>query len=219
MPKRSNYTPGSRPLMHVIKVHLLKSGLSANDDSGYNCSANDRLDFIFSSMTFALPSKTKSLTGHTWLSDRLFESPSFTTIRNNRQFEGDRYDAHLDALVSVFEMFHPSPNTAGAHAHISVFTLKSEVNFSRKFFICNNGFNDSTLSKRIIVVDHFANIACDHVLEANDVTGSNFGKFYSRKDGVGSSNVLSTIEKRSSLSISTAVYPTLSLTINLNWFS
>ncbi|KAJ4425999.1 hypothetical protein ANN_27626 [Periplaneta americana] len=31
----------------------------------------------------------------------------------------------LDARVPIFEMFHPSPNTAGAHAHTSVCTLLS----------------------------------------------------------------------------------------------
>ncbi|KAJ4431399.1 hypothetical protein ANN_19996 [Periplaneta americana] len=75
----------------------------------------------------------------------------------------------LNALVSVFEMFHTSPNTAGDHAHISVCMLKPEVNFNGRFSVFKKKFNDSTLSKRIIVVDHFENIACDHVLEANDV--------------------------------------------------
>ncbi|KAJ4449238.1 hypothetical protein ANN_00635 [Periplaneta americana] len=76
----------------------------------------------------------------------------------------------LDVRVPIFEMFHPSPNTAVAHAHISVCTLKSKVNFSSRFFFFNEEFNDSTLSKRAIVVDHFANIAYGHIIEGNDVT-------------------------------------------------
>ncbi|KAJ4441987.1 hypothetical protein ANN_11851 [Periplaneta americana] len=76
----------------------------------------------------------------------------------------------LDTRVPIFEMFHPSRKTAGAHAHISVCTLKSEVNFSSRFFFFNKEFNDSTLSKRTIVVDHFANIVCVHMMEVNDVT-------------------------------------------------
>ncbi|KAJ4428083.1 hypothetical protein ANN_24097 [Periplaneta americana] len=43
MPKCSNYTPGSSPLMYVIKVHLIKVQVfSANDNSAYRCSANDK---------------------------------------------------------------------------------------------------------------------------------------------------------------------------------
>ncbi|KAJ4438919.1 hypothetical protein ANN_14873 [Periplaneta americana] len=76
----------------------------------------------------------------------------------------------LDASVPIFGMFHPSPNTAGAHAHISVCKLKSEVNFSSRFFFFNKEFNDSTLSKRTIVIDHFANIIYGHMIEVNDVT-------------------------------------------------
>ncbi|KAJ4451599.1 hypothetical protein ANN_03068 [Periplaneta americana] len=86
----------------------------------------------------------------------------------------------LDARVPIFEMFHPSPNTAGTHAHISVCTLKSEMNFSSRFFFFNKEFNDSTLLKRTIVVDHFANIVCGHIIEVNDVTGNP-----RRKKGVG----------------------------------
>ncbi|KAJ4434908.1 hypothetical protein ANN_23479 [Periplaneta americana] len=39
----------------------------------------------------------------------------------------------LDARVPIFEMFHQSPNTAGAHAHISVCTLKPE---KKRNFTC-----------------------------------------------------------------------------------
>ncbi|KAJ4451616.1 hypothetical protein ANN_03085 [Periplaneta americana] len=74
----------------------------------------------------------------------------------------------LDARVPIFEMFHSSPNTAGS-MYISACTLKSEVNFSSRFFFFNKEFNDSMLTKRTIVVDHFANIACGHMIEVNDV--------------------------------------------------
>jgi len=35
----------------------------------------------------------------------------------------------LDARVPIFKMFHPSSKTARTHAHTSIITLKSLVNF------------------------------------------------------------------------------------------
>ncbi|KAJ9576786.1 hypothetical protein L9F63_006627 [Diploptera punctata] len=63
-------------------------------------------------------------------------------------------------------MFHPSPNTAGTHAGISVCTLKSLVNINSRLFLFNKEFNDSALSKRNIDVCHFGNTACGHMIEA-----------------------------------------------------
>ena len=76
----------------------------------------------------------------------------------------------LNIHFPFFEMFHPSPNTAGAHADISIGTLKSEVNFSSRFFLFNKKFDDSMLSKRNIAVRHFRNCSCSHVTAANNIT-------------------------------------------------
>ena len=53
----------------------------------------------------------------------------------------------LDARVPIFKMFHPSPNTARTHAHTSISTLKSLVNFCSRNFLFNKKFDDSTLAK------------------------------------------------------------------------
>ncbi|PSN42324.1 hypothetical protein C0J52_18225 [Blattella germanica] len=63
-------------------------------------------------------------------------------------------------------MFHPSPNTTGTHAGISVCILKSLVNVNSRLFFFNEEFNDSTLSKRNPDVRHFGNVACGHEVEA-----------------------------------------------------
>ncbi|KAJ9574264.1 hypothetical protein L9F63_026090 [Diploptera punctata] len=63
-------------------------------------------------------------------------------------------------------MFHPSPNTAGTHAGISVCTLKSWVNANSRLFLFNKEFTDITLSKRNTDIRHFGNTACGHVIEA-----------------------------------------------------
>ena len=71
----------------------------------------------------------------------------------------------LDAHVPIFKMFHPSSNTARTHAHTSVSTLKSLVNFCSRDFLFNKKFDDSMLAKRHIVVGHTG-----HVMQAIDVT-------------------------------------------------
>ncbi|KAJ4430015.1 hypothetical protein ANN_22223 [Periplaneta americana] len=67
-----------------------------------------------------------------------------------RQFEGNRYEAHL-GCVPIFEMFHPSPNTAGAYAHISVCTLKSEKTSSSETLLTID-FNPGSRDSAFIVV-------------------------------------------------------------------
>ena len=67
-------------------------------------------------------------------------------------------------------MFHPSSNTARTHAHTSISTLKSLVNFCSRDFLFNKKFYDSTLAKRHIVVGHFVRSDIGHVMQAIDVT-------------------------------------------------
>ena len=66
-------------------------------------------------------------------------------------------------------MFHPSLNTARTHAHTSISTLKSLVNFCSRDFLFNEKFDDSTLAKRH-VVGHFVRSDTGHVMQAIDVT-------------------------------------------------
>jgi len=67
-------------------------------------------------------------------------------------------------------MFHPSWNTARTHAHISISTLKSPVNFCSRDFLFNKKFDDSRLAKRHIFVGHFVRSDTGHVMQAIDVT-------------------------------------------------
>ncbi len=67
-------------------------------------------------------------------------------------------------------MFHPSSNTARTHAHTSISTLKSLVNFCSRDFLFHKEFDDSTLAKRHIVVGHFVRSDTSHVMQAIDVT-------------------------------------------------
>jgi len=53
----------------------------------------------------------------------------------------------LDARVPIFKMFHPSSNTARTHAHTSISTLKSLVNFCSRDFLFNKKFDGITLVK------------------------------------------------------------------------
>ena len=76
----------------------------------------------------------------------------------------------LDARVPIFKMFHPSSNTARTHAHTSISTLKSLVNFCSRDFLFNEKFDDSTLAKRHIIVGHFVRSDTGHVMQAIDVT-------------------------------------------------
>jgi len=76
----------------------------------------------------------------------------------------------LDACVPIFKMFHPSSNTARTHAHTSISTLKSLVNFCSRDFLSNEKFDDSTLAERHIVVDHFVRSDTGHVMQAIAVT-------------------------------------------------
>ena len=76
----------------------------------------------------------------------------------------------LDARVPIFKMFHPSSKTARTHAHTSISTLKSRVNFCSRDFLFNKKFDDSTLAKRHIIVGHFVRSDTGHVMQAIDVT-------------------------------------------------
>ena len=67
-------------------------------------------------------------------------------------------------------MFHLSSNTACTHAHTSISTLKSLVNFCSTDFFFHKEFDDSTLAKRHIVVGHFVRSDASHVMQAIDVT-------------------------------------------------
>ena len=68
------------------------------------------------------------------------------------------------------KMFYPSSNTARTHAHTSISTLKSLVNFCSRDFLFNQKFDDSTLVKRHTVVGHFVRSDTSHVMQAIDVT-------------------------------------------------
>ena len=70
----------------------------------------------------------------------------------------------------IFKMFHSSSNTARTHAHTSISTLKSLVNFCSREFLFHKEFDDSTLAKRHIVVGRFVRIDTSHVMQAIDVT-------------------------------------------------
>ena len=76
----------------------------------------------------------------------------------------------LDARVPIFKMFHPSSNTVRTHAHTSISTLKSLVNFCSRDFLFHKKFDDRTLAKRHIVVGHFVRSDTGYVMEAIDVT-------------------------------------------------
>jgi len=76
----------------------------------------------------------------------------------------------LDAHVPIFKMFHPSSNTARTHAHTSISTLKSLVNFCSRDFLFNKKSDDSTLAKRHIVVGQFVRSGTGHVMQAIDFT-------------------------------------------------
>ena len=70
----------------------------------------------------------------------------------------------------IFKMFHPSSNTARTHAHTSISTLMSLVNFCSRDFLFHKEFDDSTLAKRLIAVGHFVRSDTSHVMQAIDVT-------------------------------------------------
>ena len=69
----------------------------------------------------------------------------------------------------IFKMFHPSSNTARTHAHTSISTLKSLVNFCSRDFLFHKELDDSTLAKRHIVVGHFVRSDTSHVMQDIDV--------------------------------------------------
>ena len=71
----------------------------------------------------------------------------------------------MDARVPIFKMFHLSSNTARAHAHSSISTLKSLVNFCSRDFLVNEKFDDSMLAKQHIVVGHFVSSDTGHVMQ------------------------------------------------------
>ena len=73
-------------------------------------------------------------------------------------------------LFPILKMFHPPSNTARTHAHTSISTLKSLVNFLSRDFLFHKEFDDSTLAKRHIVVGHFVRSDTSHVMQAIDVT-------------------------------------------------
>ena len=62
------------------------------------------------------------------------------------------------------------PNTARTHAHTSISTLKSLVNFCSRDFLFHKEFDDSTLAKRHIVVRHFVRSDTSHAMQAIFVT-------------------------------------------------
>ena len=68
-------------------------------------------------------------------------------------------------------MLHPSSSTARTHAHTSISTLKSVVNFCSRDFLFHKEFDDSTLAKPHIVVGHFVRSDTSHMMQAIDVTG------------------------------------------------
>ena len=76
----------------------------------------------------------------------------------------------MDARVPIFKMFHPSSNTARTHAHTSISTLKSLVNFCSRDFLFYEKSDDSTLAKQHVVVGHFVRSDTGHVMQAIDVT-------------------------------------------------
>ena len=65
-------------------------------------------------------------------------------------------------IASVF----PSLNAARTHAHTSISTLKSLVNFCSRDFLFHKEFDDSTLAERHIVVGHFVRSDTGHVMQA-----------------------------------------------------
>jgi len=76
----------------------------------------------------------------------------------------------LDAHVPIFKTFHPSSNTARTHAHTSISTLKSLVNFCSRDFLFNQKFDDSTLAEQHIIVGHFVRSDTGHAMRAIDIT-------------------------------------------------
>jgi hypothetical protein len=75
----------------------------------------------------------------------------------------------LDARVPIFKMLYPLSNTTSTHAHISIHTLKSVVNISSGNLFFNKKFNDGTLTKPNIIVDHFVLLVYGHMMQATDV--------------------------------------------------
>ena len=71
---------------------------------------------------------------------------------------------------ATFKMFHPSSNTAHTHAHTSISTLKSPVNFCSRDFLFHKEFDYSTLAKQHIVGGHFVRSDTSHMMQAIDVT-------------------------------------------------
>ena len=67
-------------------------------------------------------------------------------------------------------MFYLPSNTARTHAHTSISTLKSLVNFCSRDFPFHKEINDSTLAKRHIVVGHFVRSVTGHVMQDIGVT-------------------------------------------------
>ena len=67
-------------------------------------------------------------------------------------------------------MFHPPSNTARTHAHTSISTLKSLVNFCSRDFLFHKEFDDGTVVKRHVVVGHFVRSDTSHVMQAIAVT-------------------------------------------------
>ena len=60
-------------------------------------------------------------------------------------------------------------NTARTHAHTSISTLKSLVNFCSRDFLFHKEFDDSTLAKRHMVAGHFVRSDTGHVMQGIDV--------------------------------------------------
>jgi hypothetical protein len=60
----------------------------------------------------------------------------------------------FDTGVPIFKMFQPPSNTARTHAHASIGTLKSLVNFCRRDFLFHKKFDDSMLANLHIIVGH-----------------------------------------------------------------
>ena len=99
----------------------------------------------------------------------MFENSSAVELRSSHP----KTLAHcfLNCLrFPVFKMFHPSSNTARTHAHTSISTLKSLVNFCSRDFLFHKEFVDSTLAKQHIVFGHFVRSDTGHMMQAIGVT-------------------------------------------------
>ena len=64
----------------------------------------------------------------------------------------------LDTRVPILEIFHPSPNTAGAHADIFI-SMFSSLTWNSMTAHCQNKHRCS----------HFGNRSCGHMIAANNV--------------------------------------------------